>query len=55
MNDEETDMDEFQGKVPVRDIVSFFKFEQLTGNEEALNRWVVVPDVNRPGFELAGF
>ena len=55
MNDEETDMDEFQGRVPVRDIVSFFKFEQLTGNEESLNRWVVVPDVNRPGFELAGF
>jgi len=42
-------------KVPIRDIAEFFKFEQLTGNDESLNRWVVVPDVNRPGFELCGY
>lgn len=45
----------FDKKVMVRDIVSFFNFEQVTGNDEALNRWVVVPDINRPGFELSGY
>lgn len=42
-------------KVTVREIVEFFKFEQLTGDNHALDRWTVVPDVNRPGFELCGF
>lgn len=42
-------------KVTVREIVEFFHFEQLTGNDQALDRWTVVPDVNRPGFELCGF
>ncbi len=42
-------------KVSIREIVNFFKFEQLTGNDHALDRWTVVPDVNRPGFELCGF
>ncbi|MBE6123024.1 MAG: HPr(Ser) kinase/phosphatase [Solobacterium sp.] len=45
----------FEKKVLVREIKEFFKFEQLTGNDESLNRWVVVPDVNRPGFELMGY
>ncbi|MBR3358371.1 MAG: HPr(Ser) kinase/phosphatase [Solobacterium sp.] len=45
----------FQKKVTVREIVEFFHFEQLTGNDQALDRWTVVPDVNRPGFELCGF
>ncbi len=45
----------YDKKVLVREIRDFFKFEQLTGNEESLNRWVVVPDVNRPGFELMGY
>ena len=42
-------------KVTIRELVDFFKFEQLTGNDNALDRWTVVPDVNRPGFELCGF
>ena len=42
-------------KVTIREIVQFFKFEQLTGNDHALDRWTVVPDINRPGFELCGF
>ncbi len=46
---------EYIGKVMIKDIVDFFGFEQVTGNAESLNRWVVVPDVNRPGLELAGF
>ena len=39
-------------KVTIREIVQFFKFEQLTGDDHALDRWTVVPDINRPGFEL---
>lgn len=42
-------------KVTVREVVDFFKLEQVTGNDDALNRWIVVPDTNRPGFELAGY
>lgn len=42
-------------KCTIREIVEFFKFEQITGNDKALDRWTVVSDVNRPGFELCGF
>lgn len=45
----------YEKKVTIRQIVDFFKFEQLTGNAQALERWTVVPDINRPGFELCGF
>lgn len=48
-------MEEFEGKVMIRELVDYFKFEQITGDEESLNRWVIVPDLNRPGLELAGF
>lgn len=47
--------DAYEKKVSIRELVDYFKFERLTGNEESLNRWTVVPDVNRPGFELCGF
>ena len=46
---------EYEGKVMISELQNYFKFEQLSGNEESLNRWVIVPDVNRPGLELAGF
>lgn len=46
---------EYDKKVMIKDIADFFGFEQITGDNQALNRWVVVPDVNRPGLELAGF
>ncbi|MBR2761645.1 MAG: HPr(Ser) kinase/phosphatase [Solobacterium sp.] len=42
-------------RVMIQEIVDFFSLEQLTGNEQSLNRWVVIPDVNRPGFELSGY
>ena len=48
-------MDEFEGKVMIKEIVDFFELKQLTGNEESLNRWVIVSDVNRPGLELTGY
>ena len=47
--------DMFEKKVTIRELVDFFKFERLTGDEKSLDRWTVVPDVNRPGFELCGF
>lgn len=45
----------YDKKVLISEIKDFFQFEQLTGNEESLKRWVVVPDINRPGFELMGY
>ena len=49
-------MEEKYGKrVTIREIQEFFKFERLIGDDASLNRWTVVPDVNRPGFELCGF
>ena len=46
---------EFDGKALMSDLRKFFDFEQLSGNEESLSRWVVVPDINRPGLELTGY
>lgn len=45
----------YQKSVCIKKVVDFLHLEQLTGNEESLNRWVVVPDVNRPGLELSGY
>ena len=46
---------QYTKKCTIREIVEFFKFEQVTGDDKALDRWTVVSDVNRPGFELCGF
>lgn len=48
-------VDTDENKVMIQEIVDFFGLEQLTGNADSLNRWVVIPDVNRPGFELSGY
>lgn len=45
----------YEKKVTIRQIVDYFGFEQLTGDAHSLERWTVVPDVNRPGFELCGY
>ncbi len=45
---------QYTKQVIVRKLVEFLKYEVLTGNDQALDRWTVVPDVNRPGFELCG-
>ena len=47
-------MEEF-GKALVRDLNAFFKFRQVAGGEAGLDRWVIIPDINRPGLELAGY
>ena len=44
----------YEKKVGIREIVSFFRLEQLTGDDSSLDRWTVIQDLNRPGFELAG-
>lgn len=43
------------GKVKIRDIKDYFDYTQITGDDSSLERWVIVPDVNRPGLELAGY
>ncbi len=53
--EEVNDKEEYQGKVTIREVKEFFNYRQITGNDESLNRWIVVPDVNRPGLELSGF
>lgn len=42
-------------RVFVKDIVENFKFQQISGNEESLNREIVIGDVNRSGLELTGY
>ena len=44
-----------QKKVAVRDLLNYFKFEQITGDDTSLDREIVIADTNRPGLELAGF
>lgn len=41
--------------ISVRELIDVFEFEQLTGNDESLNRMITLADTNRPGLELAGF
>ena len=47
--------EELDKRVYVKDIKKTFGLEQLTGDENSLNRWVIAPDVNRPGLELSGY
>lgn len=47
--------EELNKRVYVRQIKEYLGLEQLTGNDESLDRWVIAPDINRPGLELAGY
>ncbi len=42
-------------RVYVRELKDYFHYEQATGNDDSLNRWIIVPDINRPGLELSGY
>lgn len=42
-------------RVYVKDLKEAFRFTQVTGNEESLTRWIIAPDINRPGLELSGY
>ncbi len=47
--------EELDKRVYVRSIKKAFNLEQITGDDESLNRWAIAPDVNRPGLELSGY
>lgn len=47
--------EELDKRVYVRAIKQQFNLEQITGDDNSLNRWVIAPDVNRPGLELSGY
>ncbi len=42
-------------KATVRDLVVKFHWNQVAGTSKALNRPITLPDINRPGLELAGY
>lgn len=46
---------ELMQRALIRDLKEEFGFTQISGNEESLERWIIVADINRPGLELAGF
>ena len=48
-------IEELNKRVYVRQIKEQLALQQLTGNEESLNRWAIAPDINRPGLELSGY
>ncbi len=39
----------------IKHLIEHFPLEQVTGDIHSLERAIYVPDINRPGFELAGF
>lgn len=41
--------------VRVKEIVEYFKFDQIAGDETSLERIITVPDINRSGLELTGY
>lgn len=47
--------EELDKRVYVRAIKETFSLEQIAGDDNSLNRWVIAPDVNRPGLELSGY
>lgn len=47
--------EELNKRVYVRDLKQEFSYEQLSGEDSSLDRWIIAPDVNRPGLELTGY
>ena len=41
--------------VKLKDLLKEPTFIRVSGNEDSMEREVFVPELNRPGFELAGF
>lgn len=41
--------------IKLKELLKSPSFQQISGDEESLEREVFVADLNRPGFELAGF
>lgn len=47
--------EELSKRVYVRTIKEVFNLEQITGDDSSLDRWIIAPDVTRPGLELSGY
>ena len=47
--------EELNKRVYVRQIKEEFNLQQIIGSDNSLNRWVIAPDINRPGLELSGY
>lgn len=46
--------EELNKRVYVKEIKDFFNLKQECGSPASLERWIIAPDVNRPGLELTG-
>ena len=44
-----------ESRVGVSALAESLGLSQITGNQDAIQRWIITPDVNRPGLELAGY
>lgn len=42
-------------KAKVKDLQEKFHWNRVAGNDKSLNRPITLPDINRPGLELAGY
>ncbi len=49
------EISEFKKNVPVRELAKELELKQICGNDESLDRYIIVPDINRPGLELSGY
>lgn len=47
--------EELNKRVYVRSLKEEFGLEQITGSNRSLDRWIIAPDINRPGLELTGY
>ena len=47
--------EELNKRVYVRQLKEYLNLEQLSGDDSSLDRWIIAPDVNRPGLELTGY
>ena len=47
--------EELDKRVYVRALKEQFDLKQITGDDSSLNRWIIAPDINRPGLELSGY
>jgi len=47
--------EELTKRVYVRELKSALNLNQIVGDDSSLNRWIIVPDINRPGLELTGY
>lgn len=47
--------EELDKRVYLRELIKAFNLKQVTGDEASLDRWIIAPDINRAGLELAGY